>query len=59
MDEICRAFEAASVVILDRNCKSVIPGLRSWMDGHGLQLAWLQIASSVKAFGALFTSTYV
>jgi hypothetical protein len=27
MDEICRSFEAASVVVLNHNCKSVILGL--------------------------------
>jgi hypothetical protein len=58
LDEICRAFEAASGAILNRNCKSTILGLGSWAGRRDWPLPWLTASSSVKAFGVVFTPTH-
>jgi hypothetical protein len=57
-DEICRAFEAASGAILNRNCKTSILGLGSWAGRQDWPLPWLRAAPSVKAFGVVFTPTH-
>jgi hypothetical protein len=58
MDEVCRSFEAASGAILNRNCKSVILGLGAWASCQDWPLPWLQVATSFKAFGVVFTPTH-
>jgi hypothetical protein len=58
MDDICRAFEAASEAILNRNCKSSYFGLGSWAGTQDCTLSWLRTAPSVKAFRVIFTNTH-
>ncbi len=54
-----QAFEAASGAILNQNCKSVVLSLWSWVGRQDWPLSWLQVATSVKAFGAVFTLAQV
>jgi hypothetical protein len=58
MDDICRAFEATSGAILNRNCKSSDLGLGSRAGMQECPLSWLRAAPSVKTFGVVFTNTH-
>ncbi len=49
-DVVCRAFEEASVPILNRNFKAVTLGLGSW-EGHQVEpLPWLQAVQQAKVY---------
>jgi hypothetical protein len=49
-DELCRAFEAASGAILNRNRKTVILGLGAWAGRRDWPLPWLQAVDQAKVF---------
>ncbi len=57
-DELCRAFEAASGAILNRNRKTVILGLGSWAGGRDWPLPWLQAVDQAKVFGVTYTPVF-
>jgi hypothetical protein len=57
-DELCRAFEAASGAILNRNRKTVILGLGSWAGRRDLPLPWLQAVDQAKVFGVTYTPAF-
>ncbi len=57
-DELCRAFEAASGAILNRNRKTVILGLGSWAGRRDWPLPWLQAVDQAKVFGVTYTPVF-
>jgi hypothetical protein len=57
-DELCRAFEAASGAILNRNRKTVILGLGSWAGRSDWPLPWLQAVDQAKVFGVTYTPVF-
>ena len=52
-DEVCRAFEAASGAILNRNRKTVVLGLGSWEGRQEWPLPWLQAVLHAKVYGVM------
>jgi hypothetical protein len=54
-DQICRAFEAASGAILNRNRKTVVLGLGSWAGRRDWPLPWLQAVDQAKVLGVVVT----
>jgi hypothetical protein len=57
-DELCRAFEAASGAILNRNRKTVILDLGSWAGRRDWPLPWLQAVDQAKVFGVTYTPVF-
>jgi hypothetical protein len=57
-DQICRAFEAASGVILNRNRKTVVLGLGSWAGRRDWPLPWLQAVDQAKVLGMVVTPVF-
>jgi hypothetical protein len=57
-DQICRAFEAASGAILNRNRKTVILGLGSWAGRRDWPLPWLQAVDQAKVLGVMVTPVF-
>lgn len=58
VDNICRDFEAASGAILNRNRKTIIIGLGSWVGRQQWPLDWLHAADSVKVLGFVITPVF-
>jgi hypothetical protein len=57
-DQICRAFEAASGAILNRNRKTVILGLGSWAGRRDWLLPWLQAVDQAEVLGVMVTPVF-
>ncbi len=57
-DQICRAFEAVSGAILNRNRKTVVLGLGSWAGRQDWPLPWLQAVDQAKVLGVVVTPVF-
>ncbi len=57
-DLICRSLEAASGAFLNRNRKTIIIGLGSWVGRRDWPLDWLHNADSVKVLGFTITPLF-
>jgi hypothetical protein len=58
VDNTCRDFEAASGAILNRNRKTIIIGLGSWVGRQQWPLDWLHAADNVKVLGFVITPVF-